>query len=104
MRIEIFESMSYGIRGLTDISKDIKATKFYQDLNKLKSQYKDIEILIYKVDVYGSRPKKIDSLINIDGNKLVKEMSNKKLPIIFINDEIFKYGEYPSIEDIKYTN
>ena len=104
MRIEIFESMSYGIRGLTYISKDMKATKFYQDLNKLKSQYKDIEILIYKVDVYGSRPKKIDSLINIDGNKLVKEMSNKKLPIIFINDEIFKYGEYPSIEDIKYTN
>ena len=82
----------------------MKATKFYQDLNKLKSQYKDIEILIYKVDVYGSRPKKIDYLINIDGNKLVKEMSNKKLPIIFINDEIFKYGEYPSIEDIKYTN
>ena len=36
MRIEIFESMSYGIRGLTDISKDMKATKFYQDLNKLK--------------------------------------------------------------------
>ncbi|HGM1460816.1 TPA: arsenic metallochaperone ArsD family protein [Clostridioides difficile] len=101
MRIEIFESMNYGIRGLTDTSKDIKAEKFYQDLNKLKSQYKDIEILTYKVDVYGSRPKKIDSLINIDENRLVKEISNKKLPIIFINDEFFKYGSYPTIEEIR---
>lgn len=44
MRIEIFESMSYGIGGLTDTSKDMKAAKPYQGSNKLKSQYKDIEI------------------------------------------------------------
>lgn len=101
MRIEIFESMNYGIQGLTDTTKDMKALKFHQDLNMLKSQFNDIEVLTYKVDVYGARPKKIDFLINTDGNKLVKEMSNKKLPIIFINDEIFKYGEYPSIEEVK---
>lgn len=101
MRIEIFESMNYGIQGLTDTSKDMKASKFHQDLNILKSQHNDIEVLTYKVDVYKARHKKIDFLINTGVNKLVKEMSNKKLPIIFINDEIFKYGEYPNIEEIK---
>lgn len=101
MRIEIFESMSYGIQGLTDTTKDMKVSKFHQGLNTLRSQYNDIEVLTYKVDVYGSRPKKIDSLMYIDENKLVKEMSNKKLPIIFINDEFFKCGSYPTIEEIK---
>lgn len=79
----------------------MKASKFHQDLDILKSQHNDIEVLTYKVDVYKARPKKIDFLINTGINKLVKEMSNKKLPIIFINDEIFKYGEYPNIEEIK---
>lgn len=101
MRIEIFEPINYGIKGLTDRSMDDKSLLFKQDLNKLKVDYKEIEVVVYKIDVYGSMPKRIDQLVNINEDKLVKENSNKKLPIIFINDEIFKYGSYPTIEEIK---
>lgn len=101
MRIEIFELMNYGINGLTDTSENRDAVIFYQELNNLKSQYKDIEVITYKVDVYKYSAKKIDSLMNIPENRAVKDMSNKKLPIIFINDEILKYGEYPSVEELR---
>lgn len=101
MRIEIFELMNYGISGLTDTSENRDSVIFYQELNNLKSQYKDIEVITYKVDVYKYAAKKIDSLMNISENRAVKDMSNKKLPIIFINDEILKYGEYPSVEEIR---
>ncbi|MGL5749409.1 MAG: arsenic metallochaperone ArsD family protein [Paraclostridium sp.] len=101
MRIEIFESMNYGVKGLSNTSKDVEALKFYKDLNELKLQYEEIQIISYKIDVYGARPNKIDNLINNTENKMVKESSNSKLPIIFINNEIFKYGSYPRIEEIK---
>lgn len=93
--------MNYAIQGLSDTSKDKESLKFKEYLNMLKLRDSDIEVLNYKVDVYGASPKRITYLMNTDENNLVKEMSNKKLPIVFINDQIFKYGEYPTMEEIK---
>ncbi|SCH05014.1 arsenic metallochaperone ArsD family protein [Romboutsia sp. 1001713B170207_170306_H8] len=116
MRIEIFEKSVYGIKGLVSSSNDIdliKMSKYIEDLNK---EFDYLEINRYEVI---EKPRYISSLMNISNNKefIVRNksvssltsintnnsiiLSNKSLPIILIDGEIVKWGEYPNIIELR---
>jgi hypothetical protein len=95
MKIEIFDPPMCCSTGVCGPSVDEKLVRINENLEPLESKYMDLQVYRYMI---SQQPMKFKA--NKEVYELIQKNGRKILPITAFNEKVFKYGEYPSLEEI----
>ncbi len=95
MKIEIFDPPMCCSTGLCGPSVDEKLVRINENIELLESKYFDLQVYRYMI---SQEPLKFKD--NKEVYELLKSNGKSVLPITTFNGEVFKYGDYPSLEEL----
>ncbi|PKM94409.1 MAG: arsenical resistance operon transcriptional repressor ArsD [Firmicutes bacterium HGW-Firmicutes-1] len=96
MIIEFYDPPMCCSTGLCGPSVDENLVKLGQNIDALKTKYKDIQIERYMITQQPLKFKENTSVF-----EKVKKEGKSVLPITTLNGEIIKVGEYPTLEELE---
>jgi len=95
MKIEIFDPPMCCSTGLCGPSVDERLVRINENLELLESKYMDLQIYRYMI---SQQPMKFKA--NKEVYELIQKNGRSVLPITAFNGKVFKYGDYPSLEEM----
>ncbi|MBN9645691.1 arsenite efflux transporter metallochaperone ArsD [Terrisporobacter glycolicus] len=96
MKLEIFEPTMCCSTGICGPSVDEKLVKISEDIETLKKEFEGIIIERYQPQTHA-----LKFMANMEVGKLVRENSQKILPITVLDGKVIKSGSYPTLEELK---